>query len=134
MGPRPDMLLGEVQASRSDKESRKLFSEPVFASIWTRVCDGPVDCVSKVNLTLQGSLPGWRVGVFEICHVNIRSRIESINHHLPIDRTRDFDAPLAKFGWDLSDFPLGGPNFTCLVEKIGKCSCPKPRMSEDSLL
>src|SRR6266566_6757789 len=121
IGPKMSMLLGEVQASRSDEECRKFFSEPVFSSIWTGVCDGLVDCVSKVNLALQGSLPCWRVGVFEIRHVNIRPGIESIDHHLPVDRACDFDAPLAEVGWDRSDFPVGGPNVTCLVEEIGKC-------------
>jgi hypothetical protein len=69
------------------------------------------------------------MGIFEIRHVNISTRIESIDHHLPVDRACDFDATLAKIGWDRSDFPVGGPDFACLVEKIGKCSSSQTRMN-----
>ena len=134
IGPKANMLLCEVKASGSDEEDREFLPKPVLASIRTQVSDGPVDCISKVNLTLQGPLPCWRVGVFEIRHVNIRTRIETINHHLPVDRACDFDPPLAKVGGDWSDLPVGGSNLTRLAEKIGKCSCPKPCMSEGSLL
>src|SRR6266566_5910137 len=119
IGPKMSMLLGGGQAFKSDEECRKLFSEPVLSSIWTDVCDGLVDCVSKVNLALQGSIPCWRVGVFEIRHVDVSTGIESINHHLPVDRACDFDAPLAKVQWDRSNFPLGVSNFARLVEEIG---------------
>src|SRR3989442_1319400 len=115
------MLRGGVWAWSRHEERRKLVSEPVLSSIWTGVRDGLVDCVSKVNLALQGSIPCWRVGVFEIGHVDVSTGIESIDHHLPVDWTSDFDAPLAKVGWDRSDCPVGISNFARLVEEIGKC-------------
>ncbi len=61
------------------------------------------------------------MGVFEIGHVDVSTGIESIDHHLPVYWTSDFDAPLAKVGWDRSNFPVGISNFARLVEEIGKC-------------
>src|SRR5207249_6207286 len=79
----------------------------------------------------QGSLPCWRVGVFEIGHVDVCTGIEGIDHHLPVDWTCDFDAPLAEVGWDRSDFPVGVSNFARLVEEIGKCYGAQALMDEE---
>src|SRR6266705_1386956 len=89
--------------------------------------------ISKIHLTLEGSFPCWRVGVFEICHVNIRPRIESINHHFSIYGACDLHTALAKVGWNRPDLPIGIPNLKSLVEKIGECSGSKVLMNKDSL-
>src|SRR5207253_1180331 len=106
----------------------------VLSIIWTLVCYGPINRVSKVNLTLNGSHPRWRVGVFEIGHVNVRARVERVYYHFPINRTRDLNPSLSKISRDRPDLPLGHPSITGLVQKIGKCSVSQALMNHRSLL
>ena len=128
------MFLNEVQASRPHHESCKFVSQLVFSTIRTNVRDGPVDRISKVNLTLNGSLPSWRVRVFKISHVYVRARVEGVYHHLPVHRARYLYPSLSKVRRDRSNLPIGHPNFTCLVKKIGKCSVSQALMNKDSFL
>src|SRR5438309_9727378 len=126
------MFLNEVQASRPHHESCKFVSYLVFSTIRTNVCDGPVDRISKVNLTLNSSLPGWRVRVFKISHVNVRTRVERVYRHLPVNWARDLNPSLPKIRWDRSNLPFGHPNITGLVQKIGKCSVSQALMNKYS--
>src|SRR5437660_2570323 len=107
-----------MQASRPNHESRKFFSQLVLSTIGTGVSDDPVDRVSKINLTLNSSFPGRRVGVLEIRHVDISASVERVYDHLAVDRASDLHASLSKISRDRSDFPFGRPNFTCLFQKI----------------
>ena len=54
-------------------------------------------------------VPGRRVRVLEVRHEDLRARVERVDHHLPIGRARDLDAPVLEVGGRLGDAPLAGP-------------------------
>ena len=45
-----------------------------------------------VALAVDDVLPGRRARVLEVGHEDLRARVERVDHHLAVDRSRDLDA------------------------------------------
>jgi hypothetical protein len=88
------VLLDEVPPARTHDERRRLLDQGV-ALLACVERDRPGDRVQQVALAFDDVLPGRGVRVLEIGHEDARARVESVDHHLPVDRACDLDAPLA---------------------------------------
>ena len=58
--------------------------------------DRPVDRLGEVPLPVDHVLPGRRVRVLEVGHEDLRARVERVDHHLPVGRAGDLDAPVGR--------------------------------------
>ncbi len=70
-------------------------------------------------MTLDDVLPGRRARVLEVGHEDARARVESVDHHLPVDRTGDLATPVGEVGWRFGNTPLRLANFPRLREEPG---------------
>ncbi len=111
------VLLDEVPPAWTDDERRDLFVQGV-ALLACVERDRPGDRVQQVALAFDDVLPGRGVRVLEIGHEDARARVEGVDHHLPVDRPRDLDPPLAQVGRRLGDAPLGFAHLARLGEKV----------------
>ena len=62
--------------------------------------------VDQVRLALDHVRPGRRVRVLEVGHEDLRARVERVDHHLPLGRAGDLDAPVLEVGRRLGDLPV----------------------------
>jgi hypothetical protein len=67
-----------------------LFIEGVCAAILALEGDRSLDGIPQVDLPIDHVLPGRRICILEVSHKYVSSRVESINHHLPVCRPGDF--------------------------------------------
>src|SRR5262245_18385502 len=128
------MLLDQMPASGSDKQSGGLFGEPIALAVRTGKWDGAVDGVSQIDRTLKVILPGGRVGVLEVGHENVGPRIEGVDNHLPIDRPGDLDSSVLQIAQERRYGPRALSNLTRRDEKIGEPSCGEFMLTHSPLL
>src|SRR6266545_4855771 len=56
--------------------------------------DRAVNGIDQVRLAFDTVPPGRRVRILEIGHEHPGARVQGVDHHLPLDRTRDLDPPI----------------------------------------
>ena len=87
------MPLEQMPAPRPDHQRRDLLVQPV--ALLARVqLDRPPHRVVHVPLTVDDVRPRRRVRILEIRHEHPRTRIERVDHHLPLHRPRDLHPPI----------------------------------------
>ncbi len=89
-----DVLLRKVEPARPNEQHRRVLHDAVFL----------LGCVERerathrfveVLLTADDVVPGRRVRVLEVGHEDARARVERVDDHLLVDRSRDLDASIA---------------------------------------
>ena len=100
------MRLLEVPATGTHHQGRGVFGETVDLGLRRRKLDRPSYGVDKVYVSLDNVLPCRREGVFKIGHEDASTRVESVDHHLALDRTGDLAAPVLEVRWGRCDQPV----------------------------
>src|ERR671922_2803986 len=114
------VLLDQVEPSRTDTKNSMPPIQPVHLALRRRVLDPLVDRVPEIHLASNGTLPSGGVRIFEVGHVDVRSRVEGVNHHLSVNRTRYLDAPNGKILRCRIDLPGAVSHTFCFGQKIRK--------------
>ncbi len=78
------------------------------------------DRVIGIDLPVKHVLPTRRVGVLKIGHKRRGARVESIDHHLALDRPGDFDPTIPQIGRWRGNPPLGRAHVGGFWQKSGK--------------
>ena len=87
------MPLLQMPAPRAHEQHRGIAPERVLLLAGVER-DRPLERVGQVPLPVDAVRPGRRVRVLEVGHEHPRARVERVDHHLPVDRPRDLDAPV----------------------------------------
>ena len=105
-----DVALLQVPAARTDEEHGDLVVQRV-ALLALLERDRPLDRVREVLLAADDVLPGRRVRVLEVGHVDPSAGVEGVDDHLPIARRAgDLDAAVLEVGRDGRDTPVAFAN------------------------
>ena len=116
--------LGQVPAARTHQQRRGLLVEAIDAAVRVVERDGAVDGVDQVDLTLDHVLPGRRVGVLEVGHVDVRARVEGVDEHLALGRPGQLHPALLEVGrGDGRDAPVArshGGGFRRKVRQLAR--------------
>lgn len=76
------------------------------------------DGIVEVELTIHHVGPCRRVGILEIGHERLGSRVQRIDDHLPVRRSRNFDPSVLEARTRRRASPRGsGSNGLCLLEE-----------------
>ena len=118
-GPAVDQYvpLEKVPAARPDHENGGLVVEPVVLAVAAAEADRARHRVAEVDLAGAEVLPRRRVGVLEVGHEHVGTAVETVDDHLPIDRTGDLDTPIEQVVGKGSNRPVGGPDRPGLGQK-----------------
>ena len=81
--------------------------------------DRPLERIGEVPLALDAVLPGRRVRVLEVGHEDLRARVERVDHHLPVDRAGDLDAPVGDLVGERRDPPVASRTSAVSGRKSG---------------
>jgi hypothetical protein len=115
-----DVPLLEVPAPRSDEEH----SDVVFQHVplVPRVeRDRALDGVGQVPLAAEDVLPRRRVRILEVGHVHPSTRVEGVDHHLPVaGGTGDLDATVLEVRRDRGDAPVALTDGARRLEEVGE--------------
>src|SRR5207237_8792971 len=75
--------------------------------------------IPQVELSLHRCVPGRGLRVLKIGHVNLRSRVESVDHHLGVPGGAcDLDATILEVGRRWRELPVTAPHARGLREKV----------------
>src|SRR6185369_9226267 len=86
------MPLDHMPASSADKKNCGPLVQSVrLAGLWVFKRDGAANRVTQVDLAIDQVVPERGGRVFKVRHEYMSARVERINDHLAIDRSRDFD-------------------------------------------
>ena len=109
--------LREVPAPRSHHQGRGLVIQRVVAALGSRESQAAPHRVLEVQLAFDHVRPRRAEGVLEVGHEHAGSRIERVDHHLPLDRTGDLHPPIEQVGGGSDDDPGRPPDACCLLEE-----------------
>src|SRR5215216_2566315 len=113
------MLLEEVPPSWPRQDDRNVFVQlVVLARLRVVEGDGAFDRLFHIELALQHVVPGRAVGVLEVCHPAARSRVQSVDGHLPVWRPSQLHTPVLKIIGDGGDLPAALPDLPRLRQEI----------------
>ena len=99
------MLFIEVPATRAHDERRHLVVEVIRLAVLLQR-DGAPDRIDQIDLPFDLVRPFWRVRIFEVGHVAVRTRVQRVDHHLAIGRTGDLNATALKSRRDRRNLPV----------------------------
>src|SRR5207244_2406707 len=99
------VLLRQVPTTGPNQKGRGLPVQTVFLSFGTRELQGPPHRVEQVQLALDDVPPRGRVRVLEIGHEHLGTRVQGIDHHLPIGRPGDLDPSVLQARGARADLP-----------------------------
>ena len=107
-----DVALLKMPAARTDEEHGDLVVQRV-ALLALLERDRPLDRIRQVLLAADDVLPGRRVRVLEVRHVDPSAGVEGVDDHLAIARgAGDLDAAVLEIGRDGRDTPVAFANLT----------------------
>jgi hypothetical protein len=112
-----DVAVGQVPAAGTHQQRRRLVAQPV-GPLALGVLDGPVDRVDEVGLPADHVRPGGRQRVLEVGHESARAGVEGVDHHLPVGRAGDLDAPVLQCGRRRRHAPVGLAQLAGLGEEV----------------
>ena len=87
----------QVPAARPDEQRRDLVLQAVLLGPGVQR-DGAIDRIDQVRLAFDTVPPGRRVGILEVGHEHPGAGVQSVDHHLPVDRPGDLDPPVDEIG------------------------------------
>ncbi len=102
-----DVALDEMPAAGPDHESREAVIEAVGLAFGAIERELATDGRPKGRLAADDVVPGRRERVLEVGHEDASARIEGVDHHLRLGRTRDFDPPIVEVRRRGRDGPFG---------------------------
>src|SRR5215468_5356336 len=93
------MALVEMPASRTHKQHRRSLVELVaLAGGGIGKGDGAAHRVHEVALSFDLIRPGWRIRILKVRHEHARTRIQRVDNHLSVYRTRNFHPSVLQIG------------------------------------
>ncbi len=120
-----EVALLEMPAARAHEQHRDLVVQRVL--LLARVeRDRPLERIGEVPLALDAVLPRRRVRVLEVGHEDLRPRVERVDHHLPVDRAGDLDAPVGDLGGERRDPPVASAHVGGLRQEVGELAAGEP--------
>ncbi len=123
------VLLGEVPAARPDEEHRDLVLQRV-ALLARLDGDRPLDRIGQVELAPEDVLPGRRVRVLEVGHVDLRAGVERVDHHLPVAcGPGDLDSPVLQVGGYGSYLPVAFTDRAGALEEVRQLARGDPLLA-----
>ena len=85
-------FLHQMPSARADHQDGVVVVELVVLAFFIGELDSSVDGVSEIDLAVDVVGPGGRVGVFKVGHEDVGAGVESVDHHLAVDRPGDLHA------------------------------------------
>ena len=110
------VALRQVPAAGPDQERRDLLVQPVCL-VGRLERDVAVYGVGDVSLPLDDVFPLRRARVLVVGHEDAGTRVERVDHHLPVDRARDLATPVLQVGRRGRDAPVPLANSARLCEE-----------------
>ena len=117
-----DVPLVQVPAARPHQQDGRLLVQVVRFSLGAGEGDGAIDRVPQVDLPFERGVPGRRMRVLEVGHVDVGAGVERVDDHLAVDRAGDLDPAIPQVIGDGGHGPGGFANFGRLRQKIGQLS------------
>ncbi len=114
------VLLVQMPAARPHHQCGRPRRERVALPLGAGELDGAAHRVPEVQLPLEVVAPGRGVRVFEIRHVDPRTRIQRVDDHLAVHGTRDLDPAVRQVRGDRRDRPRGFAHRARLAQEVGK--------------
>src|SRR5947207_1818407 len=105
-----EMFLAQMPTAGTDKKCGNGFVERIFFAFRAGEINGAADSIANVNLSIKRSVPGWRMGILEICHIAVCAGVEGVDDHFAIDRSGDFDTAVLQISGDGLDPPIALAN------------------------
>ena len=125
------MALLEVPPPGADEEHGDLVVQRVALLAGIEL-DGSLEGVRQVPLSLDAVLPGRRVRVLEVRHEDLGTRVERVDHHLPVDGAGDLDAAVGDLLRERRDPPIAAPDPGRLRQEVGQLARREPAAREAS--
>ncbi len=124
-----DVALLQVPATRTNEQHRDLVVQRV-ALLALLERDRAVDRVREVLLPADDVLPGRRVRVLEVGHVDARARVEGVDDHLAVaGRSRDLDAAVLQVVRDGRDPPVALADRARRLEEVRELARRDPLLA-----
>src|SRR5437879_12375827 len=89
-----NMLLVEMPTTRTNQHDGSALVKTVLFPFRTRKGYRTTHGVAHIDLTLYRRIPGRRVRILKISHVDLRTRVQCVNDHLTINRTRTLNTAI----------------------------------------
>ena len=99
-----------MPTARPHDQRRDLGIEPVLLSLRAREVERPLDGIDEVHLALDEIRPRRCVGILEVGHEHLCSRVQRVDDHLAVGRSRDLDTPVLKIIGGRGHLPIGLAN------------------------
>ena len=123
------VLLFEVPSAGPHHEGRHALVQAVdLPGLGRHELDRALDGVGQVALALDEVPPRRRAGVLEVRHEDAGAGVQGVDHHLPVDRAGDLDAPVRQVGRNRRDGPLAGAHAGSFGKKIRRPAVVEPAL------
>ncbi len=120
-----EVTLDQVPAARPHEQHGHLVGQPVLLLRGDEL-DRPLERVRQVALALDAVLPGGRIRVLEIGHEHLRAGVERVDHHLPLDRPGDLDAPVGDLVGKRGNPPVAGADLRRPGQEVRQLAGTEP--------
>ena len=120
------MALGEVPAAGADEQRGRVFAQLVAPAVGVAVGDRAVDRVAEVPVSVDHVVPRRRVGVLEVGHEPVRTRVQRVDDHLAVGRAGDLDPALLERRRGGRDRPIGLADLERVGQEVEHLPRPQP--------
>src|SRR5918999_3152114 len=111
------MSLRQMPAAGADYECCQSIAELVAPAVGRDKAESSAHGVDEVGLAVDNVGPRGRAGILEVGHEHAGPGVQRVDHHLPVDRTGDLDAPVLQVMWRRTDGPFPTPDLFGLCRK-----------------
>ena len=116
----PDVLFRQVPAARPHHERGRLLVESILFSLGTGEADRAADGFAEVPLALDQVVPGRRIGVLEVGHVDTCAGVQRVDDHLAVRRPGDLHAAVLQVVGHGRHGPVGPADVLGFGKEVGK--------------
>ena len=120
-----DVALDEVPAPGAHHRHRPLVGKAVLLAFGAPELEGALDRLGEVGLAADHVVPHRRVGVLEVDHEDIRTRIECVDEHLGFGRAGDLHPPVGQRRRRRRHLPVAVAHAGRLREEVGLVPGPE---------